>query len=216
MAIVVDRDTAYLPEYGLKVFRLKGGCSAHVRLIGVSYGGLIQHYSQKTKGIYCRGDECPPADHRIPWQYRGYTAAEYYNQLRKQWIPVVLEMTELLELTMRPIFRRGQIWLLTKGPDVARRRGKLSGQLLENVAENTLREPFDILPPLRSMYRVLDLVLDKLNPIPLPAYLEPSGDPAPGSLTRDGNGTTIDPGTFKRLMAERMPGHATGNGKAVH
>ena len=41
---------------------------------------------------------------------KGYAHAEIYSRAIKAWNPVVLEITEHLELDLRGQYARGQVW----------------------------------------------------------------------------------------------------------
>lgn len=213
MAFAVCNDSLYLPEYGVQVFRLKEGTQAHVRLLAPTYGGLTQHYDRRSGGIYCRDERCPVGTHKIPEQYRGYCAAQVYNQQRRLWVHTVLEMTEKCEMDMRPHFRRGQVWLVSKSLKMKKKMPKMRAELLEQLDADQLPPAFEILGVLRTFYHCQDLMLNKLNPMPLPVFFDGSADSPPKGLTTGMPGAIIEAAVPEGGFAAAYRARSARNGE---
>lgn len=166
------------PQYALHVFRLDFDQTVVVRLLEDHFRGCMTHW-HRDRGHYCKGPDCPPQIHKLADQWKGYLAAEAYDQRSNLWYPIVLEATENLELDFRRRSKRGQVWKIWRDPKVKGKPAKLHGELLETLDPKLMPACFDVLPVVRSMYHVYDLVLNVKNPLPDRTFVEPSAGPAP-------------------------------------
>jgi len=85
-----------------------------VRFLGPVMG--LETHWKSSRTIPCPGvDTCPPALHRLGTIWRGYSAAESWDDAAHVWRPSVLEVTECLEETLRGRDLRGEVWALHTG-----------------------------------------------------------------------------------------------------
>lgn len=162
----------------LRVFRVEPGQNVFIRVLSESYCGLLTHFS-KGRSVYCKGSECPATVHNVDPTWKGYAAVEIHRPGTQVWVPWVLEITEHLELDMRGIFARGQVWELWAEKQTDKRRPPVQGKLAER--RDPLRFPaaFDIVPVIQCLYHNTRLDLQKKNPLPPRVIVSESTDDAP-------------------------------------
>lgn len=166
------------PVYALRVFRVEPGMQICVRLLASEIRGVMTHYHRGRSQV-CLGDDCPPAMHRDKQFWKGYIASEWYDKKLKLWFPTVLEVTECLELDMRGIIERGQVWELFRHAE-AKKGEPVRGALHETLDASRLREPFDILPVLRTLFHCLGAFpMPVKNPLPPRVLIQPASDDPP-------------------------------------
>jgi hypothetical protein len=164
-------------RYALRVLRVDPGQSFKIRLVSQRYGGLLTHWV-RGRSVLCDGNECPALQHRSGTYWKGYALVEQWHGVKALWCPSVLEITENLELDFRGRYKRGQVWLLQRAPQVGRHKTGVFGVLMFEGQQENLRVPFDFLPVLRNLYHVSTIVLDKDNPMPARILVEPvAGNP---------------------------------------
>lgn len=154
-----------LPSYPLRVFRVAPGARHFVRTLSARYYGLFTHFL-RGRSLYCEGDECLPAIHRTTRYWKGYFAGEVYSKKDQLWLPVVLEITEHLELDLRHRFARGQVWDMSRLPESKKKREPVQGTLLETLDERAVPPAFSIVECLQHLYHRTDLDLNARNPLP--------------------------------------------------
>jgi hypothetical protein len=179
-----------LPLYPVRVFRQKPGGSHYVRLLAASYGGCFTHYL-KDRGEYCAGPGCMFACQKLRKIWRGYGAADYWDDASQLWIPTVLELTETLELDFRDKWRRGQVWkILTPHKQGKKNLGK-SAKLLEQLDPGKIPHEFDIVPALLNTFHIFEIDLTHKNPMPPRVLVAATAGAPPGSslnqVRGDGN-----------------------------
>jgi hypothetical protein len=169
--------------FSLRVKRVEPGDNFFVRLLSREYGGMFTHYYQK-RSYFCPGDSCKCPVHNNPqsFTWKGYCAAELYDDVSKLWCPIVLEITERLEQDFRHRFARGQVWNLFRY--AAKKTGEpVMGTLHEKQDEAQLPPSFEILPVLRTMYHWNGIMpLTAKNPLPDRVLVQPSQGCAPLAL----------------------------------
>lgn len=141
----------------------------------------MTHYFRGRSRL-CGGDECDAALHKSDRVWKGYAAVELYIQERKKWSPVVLEITENLELDFRGMYTRGQVWELWADPKVKNKNSPVYGKFMEQREESTFPAAFDYVPCLRAMYHVDRIDLSILNPCPPRVIVSDSDGEAPEVL----------------------------------
>jgi hypothetical protein len=197
VAIVIGEESAFLPEYPLQVFRLKPGKKVHARLLSNFCGGVLTHW-QKGGAEYCDDNECPQALHKLKQQWKGYVAAEVYNQGQQLWYPVCLELTEKCEHDMRPHLQRGAIFLLEYTLAVKGDKSKLRAKHLETCTNPDWPPAFELLQCVQCLYRNFKtLHLGHPNPIPLPLMMNPTPGEVPASYNR---AVLSDPAEGRRML----------------
>lgn len=188
-----DPDTQEEPQeqrdvYALRVYRVEAGENVYLRMLSDSYGGCFTHYYQK-RSLYCPGDVCKCAVHNNPqcWTWKGYCAAELYDDKKALWLPVVFEITERLEQDFRHRFKRGQVWNVFRYA-IKKSGEPVMGTLHETLDPRTLQKPFDLQPVLRMLYHWNGvIILDKKNPLPDRVLVAPTKGDAPQALQLTGD-----------------------------
>jgi hypothetical protein len=159
----------------LEVLRLRAGQSVIVRMLSERIDGCQTHYV-KNRTQYCPGDaDCPPLKHKEEMRWKGYVAAESWEQASGLWIPTVLEITERFERDVRLTFARGQVWELIKRVQTQRHKHPpLEGRLLETLAAEGLPLEFDVLPTLEVLFNFPGMRLGVENPLSARVMVSPS------------------------------------------
>lgn len=168
-------------SYRLCILRIGAGEQVILRMLSESYRGLFTHYVRR-RSQYCPGRECTCQHSRIPRVWKGYLAAEEYDQKQNLWFPQVLEVTEYLDLDLKPSYKRGQVWKIQRRAEKKGETNPVTGQLQEERDERTFPQPHVILDTLRHVYHDTGLVLNCENPLPPRTYVVPSKGEAPKSL----------------------------------
>jgi hypothetical protein len=167
-------------SYRLDVLRIGAGEQVILRMLSPSYKGLFTHYV-KRRSQYCEGRECNCQHSRIPRIWKGYLAAEQYQQKGNLWLPRILEVTEYLELDFRGRYKRGQVWQIQRNQEKKGETNPVTGVLQEERDERTFPQPHAILDTLRHLYHDSGLQLICDNPMPGRTYVQASqGDPPRG------------------------------------
>ena len=152
---------------------------AVVRFLG-PYIGTFTHY-QKKGSVPCAGDngECPAVLHKNRKIWKGFAPAEYFRGGAYQdWCPCVWEVTESLNEILDGFPLRGQVWQIQRTPGDCG-KPEVTGELLDQVDERTLRPAFDILPAVSRLYQFLPLQWGVKSHVPPRLRLEPAKGDAP-------------------------------------
>lgn len=174
--------------HAIRVYRydVKENRPRFVRMLSPDYKGIFTHYYQK-RSLYCIGEGCRVQNHNIDRTWKGYVAAELLDLGEKGiWFPIALEITENLELDLRGVYQRGQLWeIYAQDLGKPRKNPPITAKLHADAAPDNLRKPFDIVPCLRALYH--RDVVDLKHPSPLPArvYVEETESPLPEVLQRE-------------------------------
>lgn len=190
----------------LEVFRVALGQTCHVRMLSPNYGGLFTHW-HKGQSRYCFGKTCNPAVHREDMVWKGYTAAQLWippEPGRKGcWKPVVLEITESLELDLRGQYQRGQIWELYRVKMERKDHPPTQGLLLEEHAPESFAPDFEIRHVLMNLYHTQTIDLGHKNPMPPRSFAETEEAPPPEKLQTEEEGKKIaTPEEIAKMRAE--------------
>lgn len=169
----------------LRVFRLKPGERAKIRTLSEAYDGLFTHFV-RGRSKYCDPLNCNPADHRTGRFWKGYASAELWLPRETLWMPIVLEITEALELDLRGRWERGQCWELTREKQVGKRHPPIVGVLV-GKAEGKLPPAFGVLDVLTHLYHADGLQLGELNPMPPRVLVAASPGAAPAGPATNGH-----------------------------
>lgn len=149
----------------LRVFRVAPGTSILVRTLASSYKGFLTHYYRGRSRV-CLANECDVNYHKIPTDWKGYTPVEIWEGTKAKWFPVVLEITEHLELDFRHLFQRGQIWEVYREIVGAKKGTPVCGKLMEELDPKRLPPAFDVIRTVRSMYKCHVATLHLDSPLP--------------------------------------------------
>jgi hypothetical protein len=149
----------------LRTLSVASGATYHVMFLADTYGGCFTHY--KKKSHYCKGNECPAWLHNCgDTTWKGYAPVVVWNAAKNVWMPWVLEMTESLEVDLRGIVRRGQVWEIWRNP-LGKKSTPVECKLLEDDRDAKRIPPvFDIVPVLRGLYHLTQIDLSQKNPMP--------------------------------------------------
>jgi len=193
------------PNYALRVFRIDAGKRVYVRLTANRYGGLLTHWKDK-RGHYCTGADCPAALHKLNSFWKGYGAAEAWEESLNSWLPICLELTEHLELDFRDKWQRGGVWEISRGPKTGSKHAVTEATFVKQLDPASLPEPVNILPTLHHVYHVQPIKLDVKNPLPPRTLVMPSpGEPPVAGLSQiaDGESQAKEFEKIKALLASR-------------
>lgn len=158
-------DFGQVQTTSVRIVRIEPGASVCLRMLSESIGGLITHWDGK-KSKYCIGEGCPSNLHSRDRTWKGYVAAQQFRPLTKDWLPVVLELTEHAELDMREAYQRGQEWVLERRFGSNKKAGPVTASLHKPAALQALPAPFDVLRVLVHVYHCNDISLNVKNPLP--------------------------------------------------
>ena len=169
----------------LRVWRVEQGVSAIVRILspvpGKRVRGCFTHWG-RSKSVLCLDGDCPAPLHKQGGVWKGYLAAEVYNQTERHWCPVALEITEHLELDLRGLIDRGTVWELSRPLSERKKHFPVAGVLLEERDPLTFPTAFDLAGCLLHLYHPAPAVnLIHLNPLPPRTLVKPSLDAPPAA-----------------------------------
>lgn len=162
----------------VRVQRVEQGTSILCRMLSDSIGGVFTHHV-RDRSHYCAGDECDRSMHRSSAVWKGYVAAEVFRKACGDWLPVVLEITESLELDMRGVYARGQVWEVSREKETSKKKKPLVGRLVRVDQADKLRAAFDVRLVLYHLFHVTQIDLSARNPLPPRLVLEPTPDENP-------------------------------------
>lgn len=199
----------------LRILRIDHGKSTIVRTLGESYKGCFVHWNG-SENEYCPGEaDCKPRLHtpdNTVW--KGYVATEEWRQELNRWVPILLEITEGLELDFRGRFDRGQVWELSRAPKTKKKKGTaVRGVLLETRDETTFPPPFDFRAHLVSVYHVNPVLLVHDNPMPPRTLVVPSEGAPPIRPNQAAKPEGVLPLSAFARLREQKEAPANGTGK---
>lgn len=181
------RSDGSTPPVRVQITRVRSGSTLHVRSLSETYSGMLTHYLDPSQ-YHDPDGKCQFCHTRSRIQWKGYFAAEVWDQSRQLWFPTVFELTESSELDVRGIFARAQVWEFTRLPDTKKgkrdKRYPTIGSLQETLDASKLAPSFDVLPVLRTIFHAPDLELGIENPTPERVFLNPSADAPPVKVQR--------------------------------
>jgi hypothetical protein len=206
-------------SFRLEVLRLpKKGGTATVRCLSEKILGFTTHYS-KNGSPPCLGEgRCPPSTHKDREIWKGYIAAEEWDEALQLWKPCCCEITEHCELEMRGRYVRGQQWVLKRYPPDSKKPKAIEAKLLSERSEGVLPPAFELHTCLLIFYH--HPIPEKWYPNPLPArqVMEYTQAPPPANsqaarLERERQ-SELDPEATRamvEMMKERLAAanHAT-------
>lgn len=170
-----------LPRVRVRVHRVDEGETWIIRFRDYNPLGCLTHYVKGVGSVYC-GPSCTKPIHNLPHMWKGYAPADYWDDERNLWIPCCFEITEGLEHYLRGKCQRGQVWEVKRfKPEGKKKKGPVSGRLLEERDPETCPEPFDLDETLFALYHS-PVSLTKPNPVPLKPELAVSDDAPPAKV----------------------------------
>lgn len=160
----------------VSLLKLWGTTVYNVRLLSYSPLGLFTHWIPgKPKGhselCTCDTGHCEFAKFDRLW--KSYQPVEVLNPTGTLWQAHVLEVSEHLELDMRTIAVRGQVWHIGRRAGRAGKQAPIDGFLYQVRDASKLREPFDVTLVMRTVYHTDVFVQTVPNPLPPRLMLEP-------------------------------------------
>lgn len=180
-AVADEQSASAVDKFVIRNFRVEPGTVAFVRLLADFYGGLFTHY-YRGRSTVCQGKDCQSLVHKVDRTWKGYCPAELYSESKKAWLPICLEITESLELDMRGIFARGQMWELWRELPPKKGATPVQGKLHPPQEWRNLPRPFDIIPCLRALFHTDFIDLGTKSPIPARVYQTASEGDTPAIL----------------------------------
>lgn len=202
------------PTYRLELFRVGAGVSIFVRTLSPVLLGCLTHWIA-GQSEYCRGDGlCRHDWHKTKQFWKGFIAAEIYDQGGDLWLPTVLEITERCEQDMRLAYRRGQVWRLSKEKGDKKHKMPLTAKLLEEINPETIPVAFDMRPVLLSIFHVPEIEIDVPNPLPPLVMVKPTPANRAGATISVEGGSEPTPERLPRMVDLAKTGRQQSNGKA--
>jgi len=162
----------------LGVYRVEYGTKSTIWTIGRRVLGLWTHWL-KGRSVYCTGEICHPTLHAIPRVWKCFVAAAVWTLPEGVWRPIVLEVTEALELDFRGLYERGQLWELSRAHRTPKRNPPVKGVLLNRNPDLEPPEPFSIMEVLQHLFHQERIELDAVNALPPRQLMEPVNGPPP-------------------------------------
>jgi hypothetical protein len=187
----------------VRVFRVAKDQDCCVRFLAYHPFGCFTHWNRREgHSDYCDPSTCGCHGRERFW--KSYQPIQVWSDVPRLWFFAVLEVTEHLELDLRSVAARGQLWQLSMPIRRKHKRNSVTGILLENRDPAGFPPPFDIQPVLRTVFHVDCVALDIRNPMPNRVVLEPTKDDGPFVATEEApkNGT-VPFKSLKELDAER-------------
>lgn len=194
----------------VEIFRPELSVPAHVRSLSETYFGFFTHYIGKRSQA-CLGEKCRYPCAKLEKHWKGYFAAEVWNEAIERWQPWVMELTETGELDVRGQFARGQVWEFWRIPSGNGKNPPLQGKLLETRDPKKFPLAFDVVSPLKTLYHVFELPAYCKNPLPPRVLVEDSIDDGPAVLE---NGKFKPPTPEETAKAREMYQRFTGKRKS--
>jgi hypothetical protein len=163
----------------------EGSCT--VRLLGPGQG-ILTHFTPKRPYACPGADRCQVSIHRASTTWKAYAPAELWRDVPyRDWLPVVLEITERLWESMNATALRGQIWSLWRvGGD--RKSQEVTGELLDIVEPQLLRTDVEVVPVVCRVYRTNEIQWGVRPFLPPRQVLTPAVDCPPPNAAK-----TVDP-----------------------
>ena len=168
-------------KYPIGLLRLIEGSDTFVRTLSTEYGGFLTHW-KSGRTVYCHGAECPAALHHTKTTWYGFCPVEVWSTDRQLWFASVLQISEHLELDMRGIFTRGQVWQIHRPVQPSTKRLPITGKLVEELDPRTLPNAFDMVPVLTHVFHETRFRLDIPNHMPPRMMAESSAGNPPRLL----------------------------------
>jgi len=163
------------------------GEKSTVRPLGTALG-ILTHWTPKRPYACPGARNCQATIHRGPTVWKGYAAAELWRDLPfRDWLPIVLEITERLWESMSATALRGQIWSLWRvGGD--RKSKEVTGELLDIVEPKILRTDVEVAPVVCRVYRTSEIEWGVKPFLPARQLLAPISEQPPPNAAE-----TVDP-----------------------
>jgi hypothetical protein len=178
----VERPPSGPEPQPLSVLRVGHGQKHTVWCFSRAVNGLRTHY-HKGRSHLCLNQICPPAVHTVPITWKGYIAAAVWTLPEGLWRPIVLEVTEALELDFRGLYARGQVWDVFCPHKTGKANPAVRGRLA-TVGEGPVPEAFSCLEVLRHLYHVEHVELNVANALPPRQLMEPIRGPSPRAAAK--------------------------------
>ena len=179
----LNGDRNHLAFYPMKTLRVHSGDNIIVRTLSPLYFGFLTHWCKKRSKL-CFYKECPGEIHKCDMAWKGYASVEQWFPGNAAWFPASLEITESLELDMRDLYARGQVWEIWKTLSDRGESEPVRGKMHESHPEETLPAEYDVFPVIRALYHVVDLPPRVKSHVPQRILVAPSPGPKPEVLNK--------------------------------
>ncbi len=173
----------HIPYYPMKTLRVHSGDNIIIRTLSPAYFGFLTHWVKKRSKL-CQYKECPADVHKCDVAWKGYASVEQWFPGNEAWFPAALEITESLELDMRDLYGRGQLWEIWKTLSARLESEPVRGKMHESHLEETLPSEYDIFPVIKSLYHVVELPPRVKSHVPQRILVQPSVGPKPAVLEK--------------------------------
>lgn len=117
---------------------------------------------------------CPPAQHALRTQWKGWAPCELWrDRPYTDWVPIVLEVTEMLRELLQGQPMRGSVWCLTRvgsGP----RSKQITGHEIDRITVDELPLAFDVKPVVCRTMRTTAIGWGAVPHLPERQIVQPS------------------------------------------
>lgn len=204
-----------VPVHVVSILKIDANSVYRVRLLAYTSRGTFYHWTPvpgrkgKERSRLCSNDPATCPNHKLERYWHSYQCVEVLGPGGTLWYPMVLEVSEHLELDFRGRACRGQVWDVARPEKKVGKRSAVNGVLIEQRDPALLPAAFDVQPVLRTVYHCDDVPLTQANPLPPRVILAPTPEPAPPPAA-------AETPPLRESLTEAEREHPPANGKAVH
>jgi len=136
----------------LAIHRFEEGCKDQI--LCLDNGPVLGFMTvwEKTAGRSYYVDPSLPFRAKGELVWKGYLPALIWRPKTADYLPIVWEITESLELDLRGVVQRGQHWEVTRGVRVGKKRPPVIGRLLGMTKCALIAPAFDVMDCVRWTY----------------------------------------------------------------
>ncbi len=190
-----------VPRQAVRVLSCPEPGEFTIRTLSRELLGLFTHWGAK-RPWYCDPDGCAANIHKWPRTWRGYLAAEVWEQARRVWVPCCFEITENCERDMRQLYKRGQVWKISREASKKGKHFPVVAELLEQRPESDFPHAFDLQPILTNLYHHCGILVNQPNPMPCRLYLACSEGEAPPNVNGEQEAKPFDKEESRKAFEE--------------
>lgn len=161
--------------------------------------GLITHYWQK-QGYRCPGEGCKDCARQEDRIWKGYVPVLHWRKTEKFWLPAILEISESLELDLRGVYSRGQVWEFRRAMPEGGKKPPITGRWNSQWQQPLACPAFDVLPGVRWLYHDDAIELNTPSPLPERVLVDPIHMAAPGESAKNAPPTPEEKAKFRKTL----------------
>jgi hypothetical protein len=167
-----------VPAIPLAIFRVAHDSNQTILTVADWHGdGLLTHWV-KGRSLYCPGsDSC--RTHAVEATWRAYVHVLLWQRDPPLWRPVVLEVTEHLELELRSHYQPGQVWWLARSAKHGKKNSPCRAIQIETRDRAALPPEVDVTPILVRLFHTEGVRQSVKNPMPSKIFVDVEELPPP-------------------------------------